>query len=423
MRVLYLARRAWPALGGIETLVRHVAQGVARAHEVELIALRIDEGPISRVSDGPRLPPPFECFTDGAVGVSPLRLSRRQRLALAPLLLQNAPIAGRFAFGRARLGLAALYAGVVAPQLVAAASRADVVHIWSDGFPAAAGLLAARWAGRPVVITPFMHRGQWGDDVASVAAYKRADRVAALLETEADGYRALGVAPGRVVVSGACSPGVLAADGSALRDRFNIRGPLVLFLGNRGEHKGHRLLLQAARRVPGRANVTVAFVGPGSPLDVEDLSPGARIIDVGRVDDVERAAWLRAADLLCLPSDGETFGMVVLEAWSAGTPVLTSDIPPLRRLVGQSGGGRVVARDPGVLADALLALLSDPDQLAAMGAAGRRHWQANFTVEAVSGWHVALYEELRREHQIRSLGQFCARRRIWKRQERYDSPQ
>lgn len=396
MRVLYLMRRAWPADGGIETLVRHVSHGVARAHDVDVIALRIDGGPISRVSDGPRLPAPFEPFSDGPIDVSPLRLSRAHRLALAPLLLQQAPLLGRYAFGSARLGLARLYAQVVAPQLARAASLADVVHIWSDGFPAAAGLLAARRAGRPVVITPFMHRGQWGDDVASVAAYKGADRVVALLPPEARTYLDLGVTPERVVVSGACSPGVDAVDGSAFRRRHGIEGPLVLFLGVRSEHKGYRVLLDAAARMPGAAGITFAFVGPGPALDVPEVAPGTRIIDVGRVDDAARAGWLHAADLLCLPSASETFGVVVLEAWSAGTPVLASDIPSLRQLVCQSGGGMVVPRDSSAIADGLLSLLASPEQLAAMAAAGKRHWKENFTVERVSDWHVALYDELRR---------------------------
>lgn len=396
MRILYLTRRAWPAVGGIETVVRQVSRGVARDQDVEVVALRIDNGPVSRVSDGPRLPAPFEPFTDGSVPISPLRLSGKQRLALAPLCLQLAPLADRHAFGSARLALSWLYAQVVAPQLASAASRADVVHVWSDGFPAAAGLLAGRRAGRPVVITPFMHRGQWGDDAASLAVYRRADRVVALLEPEAEAYRSLGVEARRVVVSGACSPGVGPADGAALRRRRGIEGPLVLFLGARSEHKGHRILLEAAARVPATTGLTLAFVGQGPPLEVPEVVAGTRILDVGPVDDPERAGWLRAADLLCLPSAGETFGVAVLEAWSVGTPVLTSDIPQLHRLVSQSGGGRAVPRDSSAIADALVTLLGDPQQLAAMGAAGRRHWQENFTVERVSDWHVSLYRELKR---------------------------
>lgn len=270
--------------------------------------------------------------------------------------------------------------------------------MWSDGFPAAAGVLAARRAGVPVVITPFMHRHAWGDDSVSVAAYSGADRVVAMLEPEAEEYRSLGVARERVVVSGACSRGVTAAGGAALRHRLGIRGPLAVFLGGRSEHKGYPLLLEAARRVPAEAGVTVAFVGSGQPLEAAGPATGARVIEVGRVDDRERAAYLDAADVLCLLSDSETFGVVILEAWSTGTPVLTSDIAPLRFLVEASGGGRFVRRDPTAVADALVGLVRAPVALAAMGAAGRRHWEANFTVDRLTRLHVDLYRELMAGH-------------------------
>jgi glycosyltransferase involved in cell wall biosynthesis len=394
MRILYVTRRAWPALGGIETLVHNIAQGISPDHDIGLIALRIDDGPFSLTSDGPRLPAPFEPFLDGRVTVSPLVLTRSRRLALAPLFLQEVPLLRRYAFSRARVALVWLYAHVVASQLQDAAAKADVVHIWGDGFPAAAALLAAHRAGRPVVITPFMHRRQWGDDVASVAVYKRADRVAALLEPEAQQYRDLGVSPNRVLVAGACSPGVGSPRAAGLRRRHSIVGPLVLYLAVRSEHKGFHLLLEAGRRIPAAAGVTIAIAGPGPPLEPSGNPEGARVIDLGTLSAADRADWLHAADMLCLPSAGETFGMVLLEAWSAGTPVVTSDIPSLRELVTKSGGGRIVARDAPAFAEAICTLAEDPQQLQAMGSAGRRYWQEHCTVERVARWHESLYEEL-----------------------------
>jgi len=52
------------------------------------------------------------------------------------------------------------------------------------------------------------------------------------------------------------------------------------------------------------------------------------VLDAGRVSEGDKYDWLAAADLLCLPSLGETFGVVILEAWSVGTPAVVSDIRP-----------------------------------------------------------------------------------------------
>jgi glycosyltransferase involved in cell wall biosynthesis len=103
---------------------------------------------------------------------------------------------------------------------------------------------------------------------------------------------------------------------------------------------------------------------------------------------------MEAADLLCLPSEGEIFPGSILEAWSLAKPVLTSDIPPLQELIDRSGGGITVVRQPEALAQAITYMLSEPRRLRAMGEAGRAFWAASHTVPAVAAWHERLYASL-----------------------------
>src|SRR5204863_4862742 len=133
-------------------------------------------------------------------------------------------------------------------------------------------------------------------------------------------------------------------------------GPIVLFLGIRRPYKGFRLLLDAAPRVAARQpDVTFVFAGPGERIEPNGEE---RVLDVGVVDDDDRAGWLEAADLLCLPSEAEIFPGSFLEAWSVGTPVLAGDIATLRELVRISGGGATVKLDPISIADAILDMLA-----------------------------------------------------------------
>jgi glycosyltransferase involved in cell wall biosynthesis len=167
----------------------------------------------------------------------------------------------------------------------------------------------------------------------------------------------------------------------------------VLFLGVRRPYKGFDLISASAPLVAKRrSDVTFAFVGPGPALAGNNGE--ARLLDVGAVDDDEKAAWLDAADLLCLPSRGEIFPVSILEAWSVGTPVLVSELPTLRELVGKAGGGEAVALDSGSLAEAMLELIEQPQRLRELGEAGRRFWSENCTVEAVAKWHEQLYGSL-----------------------------
>jgi glycosyltransferase involved in cell wall biosynthesis len=383
MRIAYVAPRAWPAVGGMENFLRQLSRELASRHEVLVLAQGTDTAPRSGLADSLRPPPAFEPFRDGDVHVEQIRLGAAQRALLAPLASQAMPGLRRYAYGPARIAAAALYARVLGPVLAERMRGADVVHVWGADLLAAAGVAAARRLGVPVVGTPFAHEGHWGDDVASGAAYRKLDRVVALLDADAGTYARLGVGPDRISVEGVCSPGVEAGRGAELRRRHRVEGPLVVFLGVRRPYKGFDVLLDAVPRVPG---ATFAFVGPGEPVR------GERVIDAGAVDERTRAGWLEAADILCLPSEAEIFPVSILEAWSVGTPAVTSDIPALRELMERSGGGVACARDS--LATALAELLGRPQHLRALGHAGRSFWRRQCSVEAVTARHEALYRDV-----------------------------
>ena len=397
MRLLFVARRYWPAVGGVESLLRTLARELATRHEVTVLAHRIDDGPYGRLTDSLQPPPSFEPFRDEKVSVVPLRIPLARRTLLAPLAAHVTPFIRRYAYGSSRVPAAELYARVVAP-VIAREGPVDIVHMWGPDLLAAASVRAARMLDAPSVVTAALHPGSWGDDPASAAAYRSASGIVALLETEAVAYRGLGVANDRIAVLGGCSPGVEAGSGDTLRRQRGIDGPLVLFLGDRRPYKGIDLLLEAAATVP---DVRFAFVGPGPAL----ARPTANTLDIGLVDEAERAAWLDAADLLCLPSANESFGLVVLEAWSVGTPVLGSDNASLVEVIEGAGGGAVVQRDPRAIADKISAMLADPEALRRLGERGRHRWQEQYTPAVVGGKLEALYERLSSTMRAAASGQ------------------
>jgi glycosyltransferase involved in cell wall biosynthesis len=118
------------------------------------------------------------------------------------------------------------------------------------------------------------------------------------------------------------------------------------------------------------------------------------------VSEDERAAILEAADVLCLPSAGEIFPVTILEAWSAETAVLTSDIPPLAELMRRSGGGLAVPREPAAIAAGLDAILTGRQR--ELAGAGHRYWRAHATVSAVVERHLELYREAIAEREART---------------------
>ena len=393
MRILFVSQRAHPSVGGIENLQWAVATGLARTHEVTILAERIDGGSYSRLDGVVRQLPPFTPVADAGVTVKQLRLTGAQRVLNVPLAMNAAPGVRRFAYGRMRRWTAQWYGCVAgaAGQLSAAAAAHDVVHVWGGDYMGVAAVRAARRHDRAVILTPFAHPGQWGDDPGSAIAYRAADAVVGLLRADAKVYGRLGVPDSRLFVVGVCAapPPPSELD---VRARHGIEGPLALFLGVRRAYKGFDRLLAAAPALAQRMpDATLAFAGPGAPIDTDNQP--LRVIDAGRVSDEERGAWLRAADVLVLPSDGEIFPVSVLEAFSVGTPVLTSDLETLTELVTTSGGGWTAPRDPAGLASTLARVLADRSERAVRGQRGHEFWQRHHTPGAVVDAYERLYIE------------------------------
>jgi len=159
-----------------------------------------------------------------------------------------------------------------------------------------------------------------------------------------------------------------AGDAEAFRARLGASGPLVAYLGQVTEGKGCDDLLRAWVERTTLLDATLVLAG------IVRMALPARddVVSLGRVDEAEKLAALAAADALVLPSHLESLGIVLLEAWQQGTPVLVPASNPVTAgQVSRSGGGATYA---GVddLVPALEALLA---RGAEAGAAGRE-WVA-----------------------------------------------
>jgi glycosyltransferase involved in cell wall biosynthesis len=167
-----------------------------------------------------------------------------------------------------------------------------------------------------------------------------------------------------------------AYDAAAFRAAHELAGPLVLYLGQVSQGKGCDELLAAWAAYRGRPSARPATLVLAGTLRME--VPDRRdVVALGRIPEAEKYAALAAADALVLPSRFESLGIVLLESWQVGTPVLVrADNPVTAGQVARSGGG-LTYRDADGFGDALDRVIVARD---AHGAAGRA-W-----VERESSW-------------------------------------
>lgn len=155
---------------------------------------------------------------------------------------------------------------------------------------------------------------------------------------------------------------------------------LVVYVGRFVQGKGLAELLDAfARLAPRRPRLRLALIGDGvwAPqlrARVHDSGLGARIELPGGMGPAEVARWLRASDLLTLPSWSEGYPNVVVEALACGRPVVATDVGGTREIVGADNGILVSPKNVDSLVTGLEQALDRPWDSAAISAAMLRSW-------------------------------------------------
>lgn len=352
MRILHLAKYYWPRSGGMERVVRDLAEGAnALGHQAEVVAVR-------SFGEGTRRPGNFVTRT--------------------------------FSFG-------ALGSQEIAPGYIAAAwRRADVIHVHHPHSLADVACLLR--AGRtPVVVTQHADSSRSAGRPVARMVLRRAkaivvpSRAHVAMSTELRGFEPkveiipFGIDESRWSIVPPPPPGA---------------PPRALFIGRLVAFKGVDILLRALERVPD-LRLDIIGSGPEGPR-LRTLAQALAITDrvrwYGEYPDEDLTRRMADADFLVLPSvtTEEMFGLVVLEAMAAGRPVITTAVPSAVREVNVPDvtGLEVPLRDVAALARALETMAGDPARREAMGAAGRLRVAQNFTRALMAQRHIELYQQV-----------------------------
>ena len=365
MRILHIYKDYHPVMGGIENHLRWLAEAqAARGHDVTVLVTN---------------PAGLETTVREENGVRVIRAARLATVASTPLSLSL--------------------------PLILAREKPDIVHLQ---FPYPVGEVS-QWLLRraPTVIS-------YQSDVVRQARIlrfynpllKQALKQAARILASSPNYiqsspwlRPLAhkctVVPLAIDVSRFSAP--RRAEVASIRQRFS--GPILLFVGRLRYYKGLDYLIQAMKNV----DATLLIVGSGPEAArlgamSYELGVAHKVHFLGDISDALIPAYYQAADVFVLPSShrSEAFGIVLLEAMAAGTPLISTELGTGTSWVNQDGVTGIVVppRDPNALAGAIRRLLEDESLRRAMGVRAQARARAEFDLPALVERVERVYEEV-----------------------------
>ena len=377
MRVTMVNKYYWPPhLGGVETVVRYLSEGLVERAGASVRAIVANEG--------------RERVEDTVAGVSVTRLPRQLALSSAPIALGMAGEISRDARGETPPDVMNLHAPYPWGELSWLQARPGVPTVFSYHSD------IVRQKRLLVAYRPFLERVLDSVDLITTSSPNLRDN-SPFLRSRAEKVR--------VVDYGLHVEDIANPPGSVLEHAADIlaehRGrPIVLFVGRLVYYKGADVLVRAMASV----DADLVMIGSG-PLESElreiAVANGVagRITFLAPVDDESLHAYYRAADVFCLPSvaNSEAFGLVQIEAHAAGTPVVSTNLPtsvPYANLDGVTGL-IVGPGDVPQLARALQRLLTDHELRERLGQQARDRALAQFTIPRFVDSMLAVYDEAR----------------------------
>lgn len=280
---------------------------------------------------------------------------------------------------------------------------ADVVTSVNWYFGAAFWVCRPRYLRRtPRVAIPVLHiERQWAHNPLLPRLFSECEGVIVMTDAERDFIAERG---GREIAVGGCGvdPSRFERrDGSAIRRRHNLGDrPVVGFVGRQDLLKGVPTLIEAMQTVWQHSpDAVLLMAGQSAHRDkavndaIAALSSENRekVVLLDDFADSDLPSILDACDLLALPSVEESFGLVMIEAWACGKPVIGADIASTRCIIDPGVDGLTVTPfDASDVACKLLELINDPAKRACFGERGRQKVLSRYTWDRVTdAWEAA----------------------------------
>jgi glycosyltransferase involved in cell wall biosynthesis len=248
----------------------------------------------------------------------------------------------------------------------------------------------------PRVAVPILHiEREWAANPLYHRMLRASNATIVCTDAERDFVRERGATSVAVAGAGVDPARFAKRDGERIRARYAIGdSPVVGFVGRQDALKGVGTLIDAMHLVwHQRPEAALLLAGQRAHREaaisqmLDELPPAdrAKVVLADDFADDDLASIMDACDILALPSVEESFGMVLIEAWMCGKPVIGGDIASTRCVIDRGVDGLTATPfDAEHLARCILELLADPAKRACFGQRGRAKVLERYTWDRVT---------------------------------------
>ncbi|WP_271586091.1 glycosyltransferase family 4 protein [Bradyrhizobium sp. CCBAU 53415] len=391
-RIVFVAQTYFPAIDGTAVLIQNLAeQFAASGDEVHVVTTN---------ALGPK---GFRNWHAERTSAPPIEDIRGVRVHRLPTYWWLSNIS-RFAQAAGhRLGLPGaerigdLYLGPLMRGLLETLKQIAPTCVYASSFPYWHMHQLVGWGQRhrvPVVLHGAIHpEDRWAFDRSSITrSCGQAAGYAANTAYEAKYVQSLGVPHDRITIVGAGVDLKLPCAARTEASGADGQKPRIVYLGHLTSRKGLDTVIAALPTIWAHHPSVEVVIAGKTTEEAPDLRRAAFQATQGYdlrwlpdVTEAQKEALLASASVVLYPSRAESFGIVFLEAWSAGAPVIGCRIGAIRDVVEDGVTGLLISPgDAAELADCVLHLINNPGEASRMGAMGQRRVRDEHSWAAVA---------------------------------------
>jgi len=255
--------------------------------------------------------------------------------------------------------------------------------------------LAKRFLKIPLILMPITHSADpWTHHPCLKIMYDASDLLIACTEFEKRHLVNLGQGEDKIAVLPlGINPDIFqGAKEEKIKQKYHFKeGPIIAYFGRKIPHKGIETLIDCMglvwRECP---NAQLLLAGQVEDyfafrmqkcIDQYSDSDKQRILNINNFSEEEKGSFYAAVDVVAMPSNTDCFGIVYLEAWASGKPVIACKNTPQETIIRDGIDGLLVEyRNKKELADAIVKLLKDENLNKQMGQNGKQILQTKYHV-------------------------------------------